>query len=1219
MKPGLKREAPEPGKAAPACRPRQLSRGAALPVVLVLLSLILLLALMTLDTGVHHAGKERLVADSMRADLLTRLPVHIVLSQLNAATVDLPRGTNWTSQPGMIRTFRTQPNAGNEPAETLVHYRLYSAAVMNSPVLKVAQESAGLEGWNEKPSGYTDLNEPVASFRRGSTELVYPIADPARLGVVGGYALRSAAPAASLRQPLPLPAAWIYVLEDGQLIVPAGCDAESASFDSEKATASNPIVGRVAFWTDDESCKLNLNTASEPEPWDTPAANTLTERQFAENPPFPDEAYRISTHPAYTGLGVVLQHSGKGTPDAFQTPMEVSASRSPICYQDPVPDGVLTPASGVMTSKRQHFFPSVDEFFYGPSRAPNGQGAGFRVTPLDLRQSRFLLTTHSSAPELNPWGQPKICLWMMPRNLEERSHEDRRMNACSMLPGGAGFIFQRAAGWKEPAHPGSSQSMTADWSEVPRNRELYAWLQSLTDLPVPGYRRSFAEKYGRHSRDQILTSMLDMLRWSVNPASYLPPADGSSNPGGAAQESAVPLTVSNADGTAWTRGFGRFPTTTEVAIVFAFTDVERLPNGRPRDADGDGICDRATKLRAFMVVKPFLAASGPPAVSPSWSTRIRRLQHFTIGQGIGLLLPGGNARNRCTFPGPLLFNDSSANPGACLLSQFLQPDGQAKQTVKRDDPARDFPFISSNDVRLPADAGQPGTSIRFSGGAIIVDFMEPDAPQVPPRPNDAIHSVEMEFPNRSIPFPSLAVADFASGPRHVESRFSSIAGGGNPALSMILKEDVVRSMILNPDGPTRGDVRLLAAQREALFASDAANRVLFVPHPDYDSAQVMQADHLRQGAMLPDRSGDWENGAGLLGDGPGVNRSARQSLAAFMPGPLPPQQSAPPAQPFSAVNFGAIPSGLFGDTLDPTPRPWQTLLFCPNPAGRPPAASPSGQNTGKQPAHPGLATPPDHLWLELFWRPILDPRPLSAGFATEGKVNLNFQILPWTWLRRSSALHGTLQGVRLAAIPDNSIAGKSSAGKAQPDGPPPDFQIRYAVDAPKTITAFEQRFDAGGIFRYPSEICAVFLAPKRLPDSNYNGPGTAPADPEKEEPGNMASWWNGRPETAGRAFGATGDNLRESPYAQIYSRICTQSNVFRVHYKVQVLKKVTSSPPAVWREARDVVVNERRGSYLVERRFAPPDPTPDPATLPGLPSLHTRHRMVIAAHETFAP
>ena len=69
--------------------------------------------------------------------------------------------------------------------------------------------------------------------------------------------------------------------------------------------------------------------------------------------------------------------------------------------------------------------------------------------------------------------------------------------------------------------------------------------------------------------------------------------------------------------------------------------------------------------------------------------------------------------------------------------------------------------------------------------------------------------------------------------------------------------------------------------------------------------------------------------------------------------------------------------------------------------------------------------------------------------------------------------------------------------------------------------------------------------------------------------------------------GPTGDNLREAPYAQLYPRLCTRSNVFTVHYRVQLLRKSRSTPPAKWIEGKDNVAAEYRGETTIERYLDP--------------------------------
>ena len=1249
------------------CRREQAACGAAIVIVLVFVAMIMMLVLAVLGTGMQSRKQSAAVAKIQEVEALEGLPAQIIITQLQRAT--LPGTTadgerlTWASQPGMIRVFGTQVPAGKNRPAARMHYRLYSAPVMNSAALDLTQEVASMNSWNVQTAAYTDLNEPVVSNQGGTLMKRFPIADPAAVGRMAGFTLRRAAPAISAAHPLPMPAAWIYVLRDGRLVMPANTSGSQATFAADAVTAANPIVGRIAFWTDDESCKLNLNTASEGGAWDMPAANTQVERGNAMKAPAAVESYRISGHPAFTSLSPVLRNFGGAAAGSTQWPKpddinpQTADSSSPCLkylaqYQTLVPHGV---SSDLVVQQGRHFA-TVDEFFYDPKRQPNGSSAGFLMEQGDLNMARFFLTTHSAASDLNPFGGPKISLWMVPQDASQRTAVDRRVMAGCTLNAGTSqpfeFAFQRAANWSSTASQGSSQSMSDDWSQVQRNRELYAWLQQLSSTSIPGCGGKFLDKYGAHSRDQLLTSMLDMLRWSANTSAYLPPASG------LAEQSAVPLTID--DPSKPTRGFGRFPTVSEVAVVFAFTDVERSSNGQPRDDNKDGICDRATKLRAFLVVNPMLPACGAPVVSPAWSVRIRRLQHLTIGQGIGLLLPGGNVRNCCTLTSALSPSGGGTSAYACFASQFLQANGTPKQMGLLSDPARGFPFISSGDVGLQSGMGMPGTALRFSGGAIIVDLMEPNAPLTPPKPGDAIHSVEMEFPDQAIPMPSLLVTDFAKGPRTLSQRFTPVMVGTEMRLPIIQRGDIVRSMVLNANGPSQGDTRLVAARRELLMP-DATN--WYCPHPDYGgtatpAAQLKpEAQSLRDGAYMltgqfgsipqPTRStagtllanvrfadnaipsvpvgltgsaGDWESGRGLLEDGPFVNRSSLQPAAYFTRGSTPvnsPAATEPLGEISSAICFGALPSGVYGDSSSATPRPWQTLLFCPNPAGRSTPANQPGQAAVD---HYGFGSPPDHLWLEFFWTPVTQPWPMSMDFATAGKVNLNHQLMPFTWVQRATALHGAFKGVRITAIPTAALDDQGDSAKGRSDGNPLDATFRYEIDEEKTVTGLNLRLDTGDVFRTASEICEQFLVPRRITGHTYNGNGFSPPDPANQQAADMTSWWNGAPSSASDAFEATGDNLRESPYAQLYPRLCTQSNIYSVHYTVQLLKQARSAKPNEWDETRDHVQAERRGCCVIERHLArQTSPLPDPATSSTARSLHEAQTFRILSQTPFVP
>ena len=69
----------------------------------------------------------------------------------------------------------------------------------------------------------------------------------------------------------------------------------------------------------------------------------------------------------------------------------------------------------------------------------------------------------------------------------------------------------------------------------------------------------------------------------------------------------------------------------------------------------------------------------------------------------------------------------------------------------------------------------------------------------------------------------------------------------------------------------------------------------------------------------------------------------------------------------------------------------------------------------------------------------------------------------------------------------------------------------------------------------------------------------------------------------------TGDNVKERPYSNIYSRVTTRSNTFRVHVRSQVIKKARSSDPTKFEPTKDTVLSEYRGSTVLERFIDPND------------------------------
>ena len=66
--------------------------------------------------------------------------------------------------------------------------------------------------------------------------------------------------------------------------------------------------------------------------------------------------------------------------------------------------------------------------------------------------------------------------------------------------------------------------------------------------------------------------------------------------------------------------------------------------------------------------------------------------------------------------------------------------------------------------------------------------------------------------------------------------------------------------------------------------------------------------------------------------------------------------------------------------------------------------------------------------------------------------------------------------------------------------------------------------------------------------------------------------------------------MRERPYAHIYPRVTTKSNVFTIYMRCQAVKKAAGTPEDVFDPVKDKVIGAYRGSATIERFIDPNDP-----------------------------
>lgn len=1135
---------------------------------LVLCALMIIILLERVNVGARSSSA---YSRGIEVRTLADMSVRRVQAQIKDATTinqttetPIASRDTWASQPGAIRTYA--PNGDLRGI-----YKLYSAEEMLTTNTDLSGDIP--DNWHTRPREFTDLNQPVGD--------VYPILNPNvadlvpdAIGITEGFEILDDAPLASGDDPneAPMPVRWIYVLEDGTL-----CHLGDPRINLRE----NPIVGRIAFWADDETAKVNINTASpvtEQSFWDAPRARSLGERnQFSLRQPAQNEYQRYPGHPAMVSLRSILGDLSLSPPEYFDlTPRyrwggseegDIRIDQSRV---------------SLLRNKEDRVYVTLDELLFD-SIGP-GEARGF--LPQDAGVFEFFLTASSRAPELNLFGQPRVSIWPVWGNQnsidpgEIRRTSFDRLIAFNSTIGGKAYYFAR----EQPF------SSTHDFSGIARNQALYAYLQRLTAVSVPAFSGagSFAIKY-QEDRDQILTQIFDYIRTTNLNETFRGRAEGflSYTPdwdGGTIQNIAQPYVPGNTLRGAGlvvpieigeTRGLGRFPVVTEIGLLFIVRSEFR-PSGPPDfDPPEPPHPDNREMLEAMLVMETVTPAFG---YMPWCGNDIEiELESSTVGMQVEGrvqdLFPAGviGVNERPIYWPPAM--QEGLSPGGYDGAGYLYGrDGtQISGNAANVTPYRFFSpplALDSGDSEFLITGGELKINLRVGGGIV--------------------QSYTVNFPSTgNLPLPTRISQDYGYNWNRPTARPWWQSRFNVPLPRGPSRDDVLQSVELS-----HGDARLIAGMREVPASA-------FVPHQDYGSTRFAHglratqnggpaahweggtngtyvdlplasgpysptgqnrppSDGLRQSAHPKIRSSitdlraegwsaDFDNGFGGYLDGSFTNKPDEGMLNITLSGgsSVNPYESyrwttadglfSPLRQVPSPVMFGSLPTGVKAGI------PWRTLLFCPNPA---------------DPNHFGINDPADHLLLDLFRMPVVEPWSISGPASTDGKINLNFGLAPFSYIRRASSWYALLEPLKLFAIPDSQSQMYKSANH--------QYDYRSRIDISQTLEQFEERFAANDIFKSATEICSIFLVPE----------GATLAAVRNLDTG----FWS--------THRLTGDNSREKPYAELYPKLTTQSNTFRIHMRVQVLARNDGTPAG---GAADFLpLAEYRGSRLIER-YLPPD------------------------------
>lgn len=1297
-----------------------LNRQSGVALVIVLSMIVLLSALMVaFMSRVSTEGRAaKFALQGFEARQAAETAVNVVISQLREAT----KQGGWASQPGLIRTFESGKDG---PV-----YKLYSSdkmMVTASAYNPSSPDEAGINAADltTAPVGYANLNQPVfipIPGQKDKFEAYFPICDPrSRLdengdvalpgkGIIKGFhsadiAQASTSPKEDLNgnkiPVLPMNVRWLYQLRDGQLVASESEDGDDDSVNIPNATAINPPISRIAFWTDDEGSKILLNTASENTYWDTPHVSTVQEAgriktdgsldynpsdenaflALAASQPAGGEYQRFPGHPATTSLSPAMRWLFPSPKSTQKGQKYTDAQFKEAIYRlaPRLNQGIGTtmgasrnvqlplPIKDYRVFERDRLFSMVDDYFFRPDRSPLSQAGLYSVfqttanpaedapsidlanpnfTPEALQRMRFFLTASSRAPELNLFGLPRMSIWPINFEPAKQSGYDAVIAFCSSIgaPAKSGttskvakFYFQRTNPWS------ATDDMAVDTN---RNQVLYDYLMDLVGRPNPAAGGNYTAKYTVQGMKQIMTTMFDYIRCTnlidthggntalnIFPLAYTPhygnynSGGGKPNPGSG---QVVPLRIGS------TKGFGRFPTVSEVGLWIYYDDTLTL--GAPAgylltDDETWAAGDEVTKIpiRCALAIEMFTPSPGYPALAEAYAYTVRELTPFTIttdsGSGAGTpkamnIATSGTAANYVEVDPWRAWDGRFFMPTRGFSNHFMYDQGTAR-TAKRFSktataPNEDqiFPFVSKRFVMTGQNKALP-TSFRITPGRLEIKIFALNRPAL-----GAGSPISANTSATAIPVQTITV-DFGSPTLTLpvpEKHSKTVNGNLDPNRTLqermadndvqVYAEDVVRSMEVN--GATKGDYRMAASLPVVpvnFFARSGASA-----GTDYTDATKKQLHNFRSGwgrviggaqygkltanvVNRPDKVakvpasvigiqrqagglGDFDRGMSKHTDGAYINKPDEGNMLFNLNdqdpeggGSIPYYRGgngyeevgesffSPNRLIASAVMFGSLPTGAIQR------RPWETLLFRPM--------------SGDAATHKGATAPLDQYLLDFFHMPVVEPYPISEPLSTAGKININCMLAPFSYypdpsssghgyIERYTAVQGLLTGMYQLAVPSSATDCGHSERPLKNNN-----KYRHKIDVHETIEkSFAPKMkEHGGYFRSAAEICEVDLL---CPTAGF------------EKPSQRTSFWE-TPTTNNTDGMMTGDNQRERPYAHIYPRATTKSNIFTVHVWSQSLAKSPTSAVDKWNESKDSVTGEYRGATIIERFIDPND------------------------------
>ena len=826
-------------------RRRPSRQGIALVLVLMLIGLATILVVAMLATVQTDSKSSHAMMAVQNAQQLADLAQQTAMAQIQQATTQGPT-VAWASQPGMIRCY---DNTGT----ATMWYKLYSASQMVLPAPATSDMLSTLQ--SDVPTSncslpgttsygiFTDINSPAYA---SDGSLTYPIVDPSGAKSIAasgqsvlGFDVQNTSPnltqapgyvstatATPTNNPAAMPVRWLYVLADSTLV------AGQSGFTPGQvlvagATKANPIVGRVAFWTDDETCKLNVNTAGDGTYYDTPHfgnaitpagnpglqysgmvaltpaqrdAQRIIDQQLAFSPPVANEYQRYIGHPAQTRLSYLFPSISALD---LGSRSQVFSSITPFVQWGGSEAGLYTywdnlPA--LANPVRQSTYASLDEWMFSsltgtttpPARLPNTDLNGNAiVTGTSLQKLRFFLSATSEAPEVNLFGQPRICMWPIASQLNlltQAASPTPYATTTDQLIATASTLISGSKTYPYYFARNNSQSPTADYTGIPRNPAIFEYLRNLASSPIPGYGGTFNNKYQQAEMDQILAEIFDYIR-CTDPSDTLlltgtyqyakKSKRDVSTLGVTGQYSSgsgqvLPITIQPNGASYTARGFGRFYSIDDISIDFTQSQPSFLPSGTSTgtlsgmSGTGTATDPNTIVITPLIHVDLYCPSAGPPDIIPDIRVQVDGLNDATGTLSI-TTTPASNPVTQTLFQTPGTFTTSSSNPRTVFsaIPEVVAPGVNASYNWQTSYPVYWFTWGGATGIR----------QLTLYKGCS--DGLLPGSNTTDPTPTPAVYTHNYMLCGRPIKIPKGSTIHFPQSPLKITLSWADLQTDSN--------------------------------------------------------------------------------------------------------------------------------------------------------------------------------------------------------------------------------------------------------------------------------------------------------------------------------------------------------------------------------------------------------------------------------------------------------